>query len=299
MVLASTFSLLSFHPLRAAIVEAAGLTGWRTLHDLLAAGTEGGRVPADLASAIGLPAEPPNVDELSAALRQLFAILASVRPLIVVLDDLHWASPAFLTIVDNLGDVLAEPVLLLCLARSEELPPTWLTPDPLDLAPLSREEIELLVQDRVGSVAPDVLRRTVELAQGNPLFAEQLLAAGIEGATGEVPTSLLGLLNMRLDRLGPGERDLLRCASIIGVDFDEETLGILMPEEARPFMPRHLDTLARRQMIDRGGTQSFRFRHPLIQLTAYRTTTRADRERLRAALAAGLRQTASRPSPSW
>lgn len=286
-----------FYPLRAGVVEAAGLTGWRTLHDLLASGEDAARVPSDLVAAIGLPAEPRHVDDLTAALRRLVTTLATIRPLVVVLDDLHWAPPAFLEIVEKLGTDLPEPIMLLCLARRDELSPTWKARAPLELAPLSTDELELLVRDRAGSIPSDVLHRTVELAQGNPLFAEQLLAAGDDGLSGEVPSSLLGLLNMRLDRLGPGERDLLRSASIIGIDFDEEALAILMPDDARPFMQRHLDTLERRTMIDRVGTRSFRFRHALIQLTAYRSTTRADRERLHAALTTRLRQASTPLSP--
>ena len=76
-------------------------------------------------------------------------------------------------------------------------------------------------------------------------------------------------------------------------------MAILIPDEARQFMHRHLDTLQRLLMIDRVGAQSFHFRHALIQLTAYRTTTRADRDQLHAALAARLHRSTTKSSPSW
>lgn len=129
-------------------------------------------------------------------------------------------------------------------------------------------------------MGPDAVRRIVEISQGNPLFAEQLLAAFDDDPTDVVPGSLRGLLTMRLDRLGPGERDVLRCASIAGMDVEEDAVGALLPDEARPFVERHLDALERKRLIERADTNGFRFCHALIRLAAYQSMTRDDRARL-------------------
>ena len=85
---------------------------------------------------------------------------------------------------------------------------------------------------------------------------------------------------MRLDRLGPAERDLLRCAAVIGPECDEAALTAVLPDEAHPFLPRHLDSLVGKQLIERTAATTLSFRHILIQLAAYQSMTRQDRARL-------------------
>lgn len=269
-------------PMRQAIVQAAGLTGWRTLHDLLAADNDGQHIPPEIAVAIGLQVEPSNADSLFSAMYRLFAQLSAERPLIVVLDDLHWAEPTFLDLIDRLDHDSTARIFLLCVGRPDliERRPAWDTADVLHVDPLPPEDLESLIRDRVTSITPVALRRIMEISQGNPLFAEQLLATLDDATDDPVPASLLGLLTMRLDRLGPAERDLLRCASIVGMDVDHEAVSVLVPEEARPFLPQHLETLERRRLIDRSGARAFRFSHVLIQLTAYQSMTREDRAQL-------------------
>src|SRR5204862_7476964 len=115
-----------------------------------------------------------------------------------------------------------------------------------------------LVVERAGSIAADTRRQIVEASQGNPLFAEQLLAA-LDDNPDMVPGSLRGLLTMRLDRLGPGERDGLRCASLVGMDLRRDAVCALLPDDARPFVERHLDALQRKRLIERADANRFRF----------------------------------------
>ncbi len=272
----------AFFPLRAALVEAAGLRGWRGLHQLLAGDEQGTPVLGEIAAAIGLRAEPEAAGALCSAMRRLLETLAAVRPLVVIVDDLHWAGEAVLGLVDDLARGTAGPVLLVCLARPEvvERRPGWEQPDVMRLAPLPSADLERLIAERATSITPEALRRIVEVAQGNPLFAEQLLAARDEDPADGVPASLRGLLTMRLDRLGPGERDVLRCASVVGADVAPAALRALLPADALPFVDRHLDTLERKRFIERNATGGFRFGHALIRLAAYQTMTREDRARL-------------------
>jgi predicted ATPase len=150
----------------------------------------------------------------------------------------------------------------------------------VELEPLSTADVESLVVDRAGSIGADVVRRIVDISEGNPLFAEQLLVALDEGPVGAVPASLGGLLAMRLDRLGPGERDLLRSASIVGLEFDLDAVSAVLPPDARPFLERHLGSMEQRRLIQRTGPNAFRFGHALIRMAAYQSIAREDRASL-------------------
>jgi DNA-binding SARP family transcriptional activator len=273
---------ITFFPLREAVVESAGLRGWRALHDLLATDDSGPGAVAEIAAAIGLRPEPGSADRLFPATRRLFEAVARAHPLIVVLEDLHWAEPAFLDLVDYLSREATGPILLLCLARPDliELRPAWQTTGLLYLEPLPPADVESMLIDRAGLIGPDMLRRIVEVSQGNPLFAEQLLAAIDDGTGDAVPGSLRGLLTTRLDRLGPGERDVLRSVSVLGGELDRATVTALLPEQAGPFIERHLDELEHKRLIERVRPGTFRFAHVLIRLAAYQSMTREDRARL-------------------
>jgi DNA-binding SARP family transcriptional activator/tetratricopeptide (TPR) repeat protein len=273
---------ITFLPLRQAVLEAAGPRGWPAITELLAAEDDGAQVAGEIAAAIGRTPMAGNVSALFAAVRRLFQTLAAERPLVVVLEDLHWAEPTFLDLVDDLADAGSGRVFVLCLARPEllERRPSWLTPDTVFLEALSASEIVELLGDRAATVAPETLQRIVVTARGNPLFAEQLLAALDHATVDAIPASLRGLLTMRLDRLGPGERDVLRCAAVVGVEFNRDGLLALLPDEAHRFVGRHLDELERTQLIARVSQGVFRFLHVLIQLAAYQSMTRQDRARL-------------------
>ena len=284
----------AFFPVRQAMVEAAGLYGWRALHDALAGNDHGPAPLNEIAKAVNLRVEPVSASAVFAAMRRLFEVVARERPLIVVFEDLHWAESAFLDLIDALQRDAVGRILLLCLARPDllERRPEWEGLDALSLGPLSFAELESLVGDRAGALAEDLQRQIVELSQGNPLFAEQLIAARGDEAD-LVPGSLRGLLTMRLDGLGPGERDVLRCASIVGMDFGQEAVSSLLPDDAGPFVHRHLDALQRKRLVERAGANKFRFCHSLIRLAAYQSVTREDRAVLHERFGAWLAQSQS------
>ena len=284
-----------------AVVEAAGLRGWRALHDLLGRDDHERRALSEIAEAMGLRAEPASAVALFPAMRRLFEALASERPLIVVFEDLHWAEPTFLDLVDHLARGATGRIFLLCLARPDllERRPEWERQDELQLGPLSSSDLESLIVERAGSIAPDPLRRLVEVSQGNPLFAEQLLAALDDDTTDAVPGSIRGLLTMRLDRLGPGERDVLRVASLVGMDLGQDAVCALLPDDARPFVERHLDALQRKRLIERAGANRFRFCHSLIRLAAYQSMTREDRAGLHERFAEWLKHDLSDQLPEF
>ena len=290
---------VAFHPVRNAVVEAAGFLSWRGLHVLLGSNYDGRHVAPEIVTAIGLPAEPQNAPVLLPAIRRLFQALASDRPLIVVVEDFHWAQATYVELVDRLAQELTGPILILCLARPEllERRPEWHSMDALELGPLATADVEGLLTHRVGEIDPETAQQIVDMAEGNPLFAEQLLLALDDGPIGAVPASLSGLLMMRLDRLGPGERDLLRFASIVGFEFEVDALAGLLPPDARSFLERHLEAMAQRHFIQRTGPVSFRFAHALIRMAAYQSISREDRAALHQSFAEWLGRRSSESTP--
>jgi DNA-binding SARP family transcriptional activator len=295
---------ITFLPLREAVLEATGPRGWAALSELLEGEDDGAQIADHIAGAIGRTPHAGRPDELFPAVRRLFEILAARQPLVVVIEDLHWAEPTFLDLIDYLAERGLGPIFVLCLARPEliEERPLWGAGSPnadaLFLEPLDANDVEQLIADRAGAtLPPETLGRIVGAAQGNPLFAEQLLAEFDDHILETIPASVQGLLAMRLDRLGPGERDLLRTAAVVGTSFAEDALTALVPDRARPFVERHLPALEHKRFIARVTRTEFRFTHTLIQRAAYQRMTRQDRARLHERFADWLEKEASDPPP--
>jgi predicted ATPase len=286
---------LGFHPVRQAVVEAAGVLGWRGLHTLLETAADGASAVDVVASAVALRCPPARSEDLARPMLCLLGALAVEVPLVVVLDDLHWADPAFLDLIERL-ERMAGRILLLGLSRPEDGAPAS-DQHVLHLEPLSDADVARLVIGRGGPVSPGALHRIVGLAQGNPLYAEQLLAALDDGDLEPIPASLIGLLSMRLDRLGPGERDVLRCAAVGGLDVDLGTVRDLLPPDAGPFVETHLDALVRKRFLDRVAGGGLRFAHVLLQLAAYQSLTTQDRMRLQEAFEARAAPRSASPVP--
>jgi DNA-binding SARP family transcriptional activator len=267
---------ITFLPLREALFEAAGPGGWAALARLV-----GSDDAEQIAAAIGVRPAARRPDQLFPAVRRLIETLARQGPLVIVIEDIHWAEPTLIELLDYISTNASGAIFLLCLARPELLAEARRASTTLTLDSLPEDDLEHLIADRATTALdPDEIRRIVRKAGGNPLFAEQLLAALAEADVDVVPASLRSLLAMRLDRLGPAERDLLRCAAVIGPECDEAALMAVLPDEAHPFLARHLDALVGKQLIERTGPATLSFRHVLIQLAAYQSMTRQDRARL-------------------
>jgi AAA ATPase domain len=161
--------------------------------------------------------ETLSPEETFWAVRKLFEALAREQPLVLVLDDLHWAQTTFLDLVEHLADWSREaPILLLCLARPELLDTRsgWsggkLNATSLLLEPLSDTDTETLIDNLFARLAESLRHRITEAAEGNPLFVEQMLAMLTEQVEpdGElqIPPTIQALLAARLDRLPEPER---------------------------------------------------------------------------------------------
>ncbi len=221
--------------------------------------------------------------------RRFIEALARDRPALVILDDLHWAAPSFLDFVEQLAAVPAPArVLVLCLARPElaEQRPNL---SAFVLKPLSDAEGHELVDAEADVSLPGAVRRRIaELAEGNPLFAEQLLAYVREhgaDALASVPPTVEALLASRLDRLDAEARATLQRAAVLGREFRQASVLQLSPPLEVPAVGRHLSDLARKGIIHTSRTSreradGFRFHHALVRDVAYASIPREERAAL-------------------
>jgi DNA-binding SARP family transcriptional activator len=279
-----------------------------TLRELLADDKDCAAIGDRIASLVGAAEIPYRVEEIRWASRRLFEALGRQRPLVLVLDDMHWADPTFLDLVRHVLETSRNvPIFLLCLARREfiEEQPEWERlaerASTLTLEALAVSEAEELVSglDRAESLGPERRSSLIDAAEGNPLFLEQLVVFALERATSrgaELPPTLRSLLAARLDRLGPGERVVLECASVVGREFWAGAVSELLPPDGRATLGRHLAGLSRRELTEPGLStlpfeDAFRFRHVLIQEAAYRSLSKARRAELHERLADSLQRT--------
>jgi class 3 adenylate cyclase/tetratricopeptide (TPR) repeat protein len=214
-------------------------------------------------------------EEIFWAVRKALEQRSRQRPLALVVDDLHWAEPTLLDLLEHLAEWTRDaPLLLLCLARPELLEerPSW-GGQAIALEPLSDAESDQLIDERArGSQLELATRvRIREVAEGNPLFVEQLLAMRAEGDDLEhVPPTIQALVAARLDALPDAERDLLERASVVGLEFEWEALANLTHDGRRP-PGAQLAALVRKELIrpHEVVADTFRFRHMLIRDAAY------------------------------
>jgi DNA-binding SARP family transcriptional activator len=263
-----------------------GITYW-PLREVLEQADESAERDAVLAA---LDAEtPPPAPEIAWLFRQFTEASAREKPLLLVLDDVHWAEPTLLELVEHLADKGEGAITVVCLAREELLEerPALLegraNASRILLDALSAEDTDALVTGLGGTVLESDQRdRIAEAAEGNPLFVEQLLALALEGGLAErpLPETIQALLAARLDRLGPGERAVLERGAIVGKEFRADDVAALLDPDAAPTADAHLETLVGRGFVRPRGEGAFGFRHVLVQDAVYRAAPK----RLRAEL---------------
>jgi class 3 adenylate cyclase/tetratricopeptide (TPR) repeat protein len=269
-----------------------GITFWPLVQIIGALGSDDG-VRAALAdaedaelvaervlSAVGPTRRNAPGGEMFWAVRRLLEELARRQPLIVMVEDIHWAEPTLLDLLEYLaGWIHSAPVLLLCLARPDlaEERPEWLTsPNGTSflLGPLTDAEAHALL-DEIGHEWPlDAVARAriADAAEGNPLYVEQMAAMLAEGESLEaIPPSIQALLAARLGRLPAEERAVVERAAVAGKDFTRKAVLQLSPEDERADVDARLLSLVRRDLLAArpGREDAYRFRHVLIRDAAY------------------------------
>src|SRR5215218_1392627 len=279
------------------------------------------RVAARIAQLVGLDAAPAPAEEAAWAFRRLLELLAGRGPLVVVLDDLHWAEPGLLDLVEHVADYgRGAPILLVAMARPEflEQRPGWaggkLNATTLLLEPLGEDESAELLAALAGPVAlPEAAARPItRAAQGNPLFLEELLAALVEEGRLRrqdggwvaadlqdlrVPPSIQALLTARLDRLQDTERAVLERAAVAGQVFEQSAVVAISPPSVRAEVPARLEALVRRELLRPApsrlaGDQGFQFRHLLLRDATYDAIPKQARAELHELFAVWVERTA-------
>jgi tetratricopeptide (TPR) repeat protein len=293
---------ITFWPLVEAVRQAASIreddppeTALLKLSAL--AGERNADVVDRVAAAIGLGAHQFSLEELFWGTRKLFELLARESPLVVLFDDIHWAEPTFLELIEHLLDSTAEaPLLLLCPARHDllERNPEWAErarAARMVLQPLTSADMEAVVGNLLGEagISNEARARIVASADGNPLFVEQMLSMLIDNgllrfedgrwiaasdlADLAVPPTIQALLAARLDSLTDAERAVIEPASVIGHVFAEAAVEALVADAARPSVHGHLSNLSRKQLVRLDlsaiDEERFRFSHVLIREAAY------------------------------
>jgi class 3 adenylate cyclase/tetratricopeptide (TPR) repeat protein len=227
--------------------------------------------------------------EIAWAAGEVFERLADVQPLILLFEDIHWAEPPLLDLIEHLADRVRAPLLILCLARPELLEGRhgWgggrVRSTAIELEPLSEDESRLLVEKLLAQLAGEaveapalVSEEVLERAEGNPLFVEETVRMLVEGGSTDgdrVPDTLQALIAARIDQLPPAAKALLQRASVLGRVFWRGALGHLAPdlEDADAL----LGDLLQREFVLReprssiSGEVAYRFKHLLIREVAY------------------------------
>ena len=286
----------TYLPLAEVVRQATTEPSAEGIRAMLGDADDAAQVSLRIAELTGLAEGPAAPGEAFWAVRRFVEALARSQPLVLVFDDIHWAEPTLLDLIEYLGEWTEAPVLVLCAARTEllESRPGWGGPNStgfvVQLEPLAAQEMEeLIVSLSEQSIDPAIERLVVEQSGGNPLYAEQLVALALESpeAASGTPPNLEALIASRLDHLDPGELAVLRRASVVGRRFTRLELADVTPGEEAARTDRHLGGLATRALIH-PLEHVFAFHHVLVRDVAYRGIPKAQRAELHELAAAGL-----------
>jgi len=213
------------------------------------------------------------------------------RPLVMVLEDLHWADGPSVKLIDGaLRAARDKPLFVLALARPEvhELfPQLWAErgAQEIRLGELSRRASEKLARAVLGEAASRALVEQVATqAGGNAFFLEELIRAAAGGGAEALPETVLAMVQSRLFSLAPEARRLLRAGSVFGATFWEGGAAALLGGDegaidVGAWLARLVDgeLLVRRRESRFPGEQEVAFRHAFLREGAYQTLTEGDR----------------------
>jgi class 3 adenylate cyclase/tetratricopeptide (TPR) repeat protein len=283
-----------------------------------------------LGMVLGLPPEDGSfgIAELSAESLQRAVIsafadvvigLTAGGPVAIALDDLHWADAATLRLTDGLISELADevPFLLILTMRPERDSAAWAMRErtlqhhphrarELRLASLDHDSERSLISDLIGegTLPTELESMLLDRAEGNPFYLRELLRSlGDTGvivesqgrwtfdhdATIEIPETVERVVLARIDRLSSTDRALLNSAAVIGREFDLALLGRIADADLSPAALSNLTNLG---LFESAAEAEYRFSHPLIQETAYRSMLRRGRADLHGRAAAAIEASA-------
>jgi class 3 adenylate cyclase len=249
-------------------------------------------------------------EEIYWAVRKLLESAARHVPVVAVIDDIQWAEPALLDLLEHVCDLSRDaPIVLVCMARPDMVDerPGWgagrANASSIVLEPLGERDSQTLAEQLMAGSKfdPDLTGRILEAAQGNPLFLEQVIAHLVDQrisdatAAGDreevtIPGSLTALLEARLDSLSDLQRAVLQRGSIEGQVFHRGAVSTLLPSDLRSEVASSFGPLMQKEFIspeeaELTGEDAFRFRHLLIKDAAYRALPKETRAELHERLA--------------
>jgi class 3 adenylate cyclase len=240
-----------------------------------------------------VPVEPVIHDgtsppEIAWGVRKTFERIALDEPLVVVFDDIQWGEPTFLDLIEHVADLSRNaPILLLCMARPEllDVRPGWgggkLNATSVLLEPLPEDETSALVRTLLGVEDDALVARIGDAADGNPLFAEEMVELALaSGGDVAVPPTIQALLAARIDGLPAAERTILELGAIEGQIFHRAALVALAGDTAD--VDAHLAALVRKELLRPepslvSDDDAYRFRHLLIRDAAYEAVPKSVR----------------------
>ncbi|MFO0576869.1 MAG: protein kinase [Polyangia bacterium] len=230
-------------------------------------------------------------DQITEAFLTFLRAECASAPVLLVLDDLHWADALTVRLIGAvLRELSDQPLLVLALARpgvTETFPKLWsgLRVRNIELGGLSRKASERLIQQALGKdVQSEVVARLVEQAAGSPLFLEELVRAVAQGSADELPQTVLAMVKVRIQQVELGARRVLRAASVFGQSFWLGGLrALLRPERTTSDLDGALRRLVEAELITQRsdsrlpGETEYSFRHALLREAAYSLLTDPDR----------------------
>lgn len=248
--------------------------------------------PVDALATLKSTRENPTLlgDSMRGAWVELVSRECREHPVVLVLEDVHWGDIPSVAFVDGALSTLPEsPLFVFALGRPElhdTFPNLWSRREPQEirLNRLRKNACEELVREVLGwDITDTLVDRIVTLADGNAFFLEELIRAVSEGQS-ELPETVIGMMQTRLEALGSEARRALRAGSIFGARFWRGGVLALAGGDAdERFIGKELDELVRRELLSAraesmlAGEQEYTFRHATLQETVYATLTVEDR----------------------
>jgi class 3 adenylate cyclase len=311
---------LTYWPMRALLDRIIGLSDESSPEDtrmairewLAQAGAERPSESADLlAATIGASdADVQDRSRLFLAWREVVELAASRRPLVLLVEDLHWSSDSLLDLIEFILQPRSDTaILMLALARPEllERRPTWgggrRNHLSIALEPLDQASIGELVGDLLEGAAPQLIPLVAARSEGNPFYAGEIVRSLVERGTdlgdsqavaeaaARLPDTVQATVLARLDSLAAHARRVLQLGSVFGRSFTTD--GVASIEGERDDHASAIEELIDRDLLRSAARGELTFRHIIIRDVAYGTLTRSERAVLHAAAGRWLEERAA------
>jgi class 3 adenylate cyclase/tetratricopeptide (TPR) repeat protein len=290
---------ITYWPLKE-IVDDLGGVG--SLERLLPGDEQDAPAAAMVSGAIGRSQSTATAQDVQWAVRRLFESIARPQPLLIAFDDIQWAEPPLLDLIEYLSDFMTRaPVGIVCLARDDllERRPAWATAfgrgATLRLRPLSDTDSAKLLRGLAGREAARLRRfEILAAAEGNPLFLEQLVAMRSDDPSKAVPPSIQALLAARVDGLPHHARRVIEAAAVEGREFHRGVVAALLADHRDVDVDAGLEELEALELVRPAqriyaGDSGYRFTHLLVRDAAYELIPKRRRAELHVGFADWLR----------